>query len=753
MAINNNNITLIDDINEATNRMAYPEERLGKELCQPFSAASSGARKLMFGTHIEHTLPLMNPEVPIIQTGFESEYAYNSSSYVTSDYNATVITKIEKYSMNPGYHYFILILREDGVLDVITRISYNHITETYGHCYNTDFLDKLKPGSKIIKGDVLYKSTSFDDYGNKMDGINALVTYLACDDTIEDGIILSESAAKKFVSPLFKKIRLIINDNDIPLNMYGDNQTYKIIPDIGEEIKNGILTAIRREDKDESFFTQSVDRLRKIMMSDEKITTKGKVIDIDVYCNNTTNIKESIYNSQLLVYWEERLRWSRELVNEVRNMQSKGYTKMSYDLEKMFTIANMTIEGKKFNRTKPFSNIGLDIIVMEETPICQGDKLSNRYGGKGVTAKILPDKLMPRIKATYQPVDMIYNQATVTNRLNISQLFEYEINQISYMINQAMIQTCTDMGEALSMLIDFVEIFNPRQAEYYREITDNLEDEDIALFIDSVSTDKGINLSLLPITDNVTIDKLAKAKERFSFGKLLTLEVPIVDSEGEIRYVDTIRPVVCGYEYVYRLKQYAEEKFSTTSLSSTNLRGENSRTKAASLYKGIHTKTPIRFGDMETMGSAHLGMDIVVIMLMLNATSPLARRRAEELITSPTIEVDIKLGANDTSRIVESLNAYLKAMGLKLTFEKKYVGMKPVFLRRPYEKIDVPLTKPFTILENFDDSVFSEEGENGLMRVMVKYDAINKKATIRPIAKVPYEKLDLGVVDNTDKSE
>ena len=275
MAINNNNITLIDDINEATNRMAYPEERLGKELCQPFSAASSGARKLMFGTHIEHTLPLMNPEVPIIQTGFESEYAYNSSSYVTSDYNATVITKIEKYSMNPGYHYFILILREDGVLDVITRISYNHITETYGHCYNTDFLDKLKPGSKIIKGDVLYKSTSFDDYDNKMDGINALVTYLACDDTIEDGIILSESAAKKFVSPLFKKIRLIINDNDIPLNMYGDNQTYKIIPDIGEEIKNGILTAIRREDKDESFFTQSVDRLRKIMMSDEKITTKG----------------------------------------------------------------------------------------------------------------------------------------------------------------------------------------------------------------------------------------------------------------------------------------------------------------------------------------------------------------------------------------------------------------------------------------------------------------------------------------------
>lgn len=748
MAINNN-ITLIDDVNEATNRMELPEERLGKELCQPFSAASSGARKLMFGTHIEHTLPLMKPEVPLIQTGFESEYGYSSSSYVVADYNAKVITKIEKYSMNPGYHYFILILREDGVMDIITRVSYNHITETYGYCYNTDFLDKLKPGSTISEGDVLYRSASFDEYGNKMDGINALVTYLACDDTIEDGILLSESAAKKFVSPLFKKIQLIINDNDIPLNMYGDNNEYKIIPDIGEEIKNGILTAIRREDRDESFFTQSVDRLRKIMMSDEKITTKGKVIDIDVYCNNTDNIKNSIYNAQLLTYWEERIRWCRELVNEVNNMKEKGYTKMSYNLEKMYTIANMTIEGKKFNRTKPFSNIGLDIIVMEETPINQGDKLSNRYGGKGVTAKILPDKLMPRVKETRQHVDMIYNQATVTNRLNISQLFEYEINQISYMILQAMVMTCTDVADALSMLIDFVEIFNPRQAEYYREITDNLEDEDICLFIDTVTTEKGINLSLLPVTDNVTIDKLAKAKERFRSGRLLTLEVPIVDSEGEIRYVDTVRPIVCGYEYIYRLKQYAEEKFSTTSLSSTNLRGENSRTKAASLYKGIHTKTPIRFGDMETMGSAHLGMDVVVIMLMLNATSPLARRRAEELITSPTIEVDIKLGVNDTSRIVESLNAYFKAMGLRLTFEKKYVGTKPVYLRRPYDKCDVPLMKPFTIDESLKDLYISEDG---LMKVMVKCDLINQKALIKPILIKPYEKYELAD-DSDDKSE
>ena len=47
---------------------------------------------------------------------------------------------------------------------------------------------------------------------------------------------------------------------------------------------------------------------------------------------------------------------------------------------------------------------------------------------------------------------------------------------------------------------------------------------------------------------------------------------------------------------------------------------------------------------METMASAHLGMDVVVFMLMINATSPSARRRVEELITLPTIDVDVRLG-------------------------------------------------------------------------------------------------------------
>ena len=68
------------------------------------------------------------------------------------------------------------------------------------------------------------------------------------------------------------------------------------------------------------------------------------------------------------------------------------------------------------------------------------------------------------------------------------------------------------------------------------------------------------------------------------------------DSNGNIRYVETRRPVPVGKIYNYRLKQYAEEKFSVTSLSATNLKNLNTRSKANKIYESKYTKTPIMFG-------------------------------------------------------------------------------------------------------------------------------------------------------------
>ena len=68
---------------------------------------------------------------------------------------------------------------------------------------------------------------------------------------MEDSIIFSDVAAAKLTSPLIKPVEIMINENDIPLNLYGNDDMYKTIPDIGEDIKDSILIALRKEKKEE----------------------------------------------------------------------------------------------------------------------------------------------------------------------------------------------------------------------------------------------------------------------------------------------------------------------------------------------------------------------------------------------------------------------------------------------------------------------------------------------------------------------
>ena len=156
------------------------------------------------------------------------------------------------------------------------------------------------PGTIIHKGDIIRRSTGFDQYGNKTSGRNINVAYMALDNNMEDSVVISSRCSDLLSAPLLRTVKVIINENDIPLNIYGNDDMYKVYPDIGEDVKDGILMAYRRDKKEEAIYTQSVKRLQEIMMSDDKITIKGKVIDINIYCNNPEYIKTNAYNQQFL---------------------------------------------------------------------------------------------------------------------------------------------------------------------------------------------------------------------------------------------------------------------------------------------------------------------------------------------------------------------------------------------------------------------------------------------------------------------
>ena len=79
MAVNTFNLE--QEIEKVASNLPSNDYLLGRMLLQVFRGANSGSRCLMDSVHIEQHMTLSKPEVPIIQSGFETEYNQTFTSY------------------------------------------------------------------------------------------------------------------------------------------------------------------------------------------------------------------------------------------------------------------------------------------------------------------------------------------------------------------------------------------------------------------------------------------------------------------------------------------------------------------------------------------------------------------------------------------------------------------------------------------------------------------------------------------------
>ena len=185
-----NLITIDKQIQQVVKQLPDENYMLGRTLMQPFKPANSGSRALMNSVHVEHFMVLSNGEVPLVQTGYETEFGECSTSYVKASSQYEVVYKIPKFTFNPEDHYFLIVRDVDSnEYDVIERVSYKYNTESYGYLWNNSKLDRLKVGSIIPKDSVVKTSIGYDDYGNKMNGVNLVTMYLSCAQNMEDSSV------------------------------------------------------------------------------------------------------------------------------------------------------------------------------------------------------------------------------------------------------------------------------------------------------------------------------------------------------------------------------------------------------------------------------------------------------------------------------------------------------------------------------------------------------------------------------------
>ena len=521
----------IDTINSAP--LPTKEHMFSKGTLMPFNCTNSGIRKLMFSTNLEQRLALCEPDVPYVSTGFETQFGQYSSSYQVADKDYTVLARIPKFSTKPYEHYYLIMIDETGTeMSVIERSEYQHVTESFGYIYNNTNIDVLHAGDVLNKGTVIHRSKAFDGFGNRMDGKNLLAMFNSSEYTTEDSIVISESASKKLASPLIRKVDITLNANDIPLNIFGTPTNYKIIPDIGEETKDDILCAVRREKKEEALFSQSYDRLNTLSISDEKIMCSGRVVDIDVYSNDPSKLEGNIYFNQIKFYWNQQLEFSKALVDTVKPFIEQG-VELDYDLQKLYYNCSGMLQGKQYFNERVFSNLNIDITVIEEIPVNTGDKCTNRYGGKGVVSEVRKDYLMPK---TYngETFDALINICGVYGRENGGQLFEATVTAVGRNLLNYWSEESLNTGTCFKMYLEYLKIISPSMYEETLTMFADKSDDVISEFIGSMVVDGEINVAIEPMSENMTIDKVAQLYRTFPWMDQEYILVPLPDSNGNI---------------------------------------------------------------------------------------------------------------------------------------------------------------------------------------------------------------------------
>ena len=351
---------------------------LAEELLIPNVNKSSANRINMFCSNIMQAVVLKEGQCPRVFSNFENQIGEISHAYRKLDQDCEVVEIVSRDEQS--FNKDILVKRADGVLDVINIRDSHNITEEYGFVYH-DMIPNVRKGDTLKAGTVVYRSSSYDEELNLTYGTNIKAIYYPMKGiTYEDGIVISESAAKKLTHYTISEVVVSINTNDILLNLYGDENHYKCLPEIGQYTKNGVICARRRLDYSTMLRNMTNESLSEIDSPDTCFYSRGQVVDIEVFCNNDKDIlAKNEYNSQILSFLADQEISQEQLLEKINFFLDQGL-ELSDDLSYQYArIKDMLTTGKRYIiNGSSFDNLVVKVKIKEEHPAKIGSKITNR---------------------------------------------------------------------------------------------------------------------------------------------------------------------------------------------------------------------------------------------------------------------------------------------------------------------------------------------------------------------------------------
>ena len=340
----------------------------------PFINNTSGGRASMATRHMEQAISLVHREAPLVQVGTGTDHVSGSRTF-----EEIIGSQASHNSPTAGT---VKAVKSDAVV-VTGHDGKDHEIQIYRNYPLNDaksVLDStvlVKPGDKVAKGQVL-ADTNFSKGGTIALGTNLRVGYIPYKGyNFEDGVVISESGAKKLSSQHLYKHKVSVADDAVVAKRHYMTQ------------HAGLYNRTQFDKIDDSGLARVGTR---VSPGDPLALVMRQSIVKDR--TGLSALRKSFGDR----YLDQSLTWEGEGEGEV---------------------------------VSAFRNKGeLVVHVKAIEPMQVGDKIAGRYGNKGIVTKTVPDREMPHTPDG-EHIEVALNPSGVPGRMNVGQVLETAASKIA----------------------------------------------------------------------------------------------------------------------------------------------------------------------------------------------------------------------------------------------------------------------------------------------------------------------------------
>jgi DNA-directed RNA polymerase subunit beta' len=332
----------------------------------PFLSSTSGGRANMGARHIEQAISLAERQPPLVQVKAPAAGEKGAT------FEQIVGRRIAHVSPVKG---IVTAVKDDAIV-LKTEDGREHEVELYRNYPLNDpksVLDSqpvVKVGDRVKEGDLL-ADTNFSKGGELALGTNLRVGYIPFKGyNFEDGIVISESAAKKLSSVHLYKKKLSID----PETRVGKK------PFMAEH--HGAFTKSELDKVGEDGVVRPGTRV----VPGDPLVLATKKPSVESRSGLSALRKSFGARGQ-----SRALSWDGETPGEVVGVHRKG------------------------------DEVVVHVRTIERAEV--GDKIAGRYGNKGIVTRVVPDREMPHLPDG-RPIEVALNPSGIPGRMNLGQVLE-----------------------------------------------------------------------------------------------------------------------------------------------------------------------------------------------------------------------------------------------------------------------------------------------------------------------------------------